>query len=135
MPFALIIVGVVLLVSSVRNTQQDLYTLVKGDFTGPNNYLYWLVSILIIGALGYIEVLRPISRMFLALVIIVLFLSHGGVLEQFNAQLFSSTSSVPQSGASSDGLTLQQWLDSLTPSTGTGLGTGIETPIASGRNH
>jgi ABC-type xylose transport system permease subunit len=150
MPFALLIVGIVLLVASVRNTQADLYKLVKGDFSGPNNYLYWVVSILIIGAVGYIETLRPISRMFLALVIIVLFLSHGGVFESFNRQLFGIgdlanpqnldvsgihnvqlpqgwiPSNTTTSGASSDGLTLQQWLNSLTPSTNF----GNESPLA-----
>lgn len=129
MPFALLIVGIILLVSAVRNTQGDLYTLVKGDFSGPNNYLYWVVSILIIGAVGYIDTLRPISRMFLVLVIVVLFLSHGGVFQQLNSQLFSPSTSVASVGASSDGLTLQQWLNSLTPSTGF----GVEQPIAPAR--
>lgn len=129
MPFALLIIGIVLLVASVRDKQGDLYTLVKGDFVGPNNYLYWIVSILIIGAVGYVETLRPISRMFLVLVIVVLFLSHGGVFQQLNAQLFSPSTSVASVGASSDGLSLQQWLNSLTPSTNF----GIEQPLAPAR--
>lgn len=133
MPFALLIVGVVLLVSSVRNTQDDLYALVKGDFTGPNNYLYWMVSILLIGAVGYIPTLKPLSRIFLVLVIVVLFVRKGGVgtniLQQFNAQAFASSSSVSSTSLSGDGLSLQQWLDSLTPNTPT----GIEPPLASAR--
>ena len=135
MPFALLIIGIVLLVASVRNTQGDLYTLVKGDFTGSNNYLYWVVSILIIGALGYIDALRPISRAFLALLIVVLFLSHGGVLSQLNTQLFSPSTDAGTSPGTGDGLSLQQWLNSLSPTTGTGAGTGIETPLSSGRIH
>lgn len=125
MPFALLIVGIVLLVSAVRGTQGDLFTLVKGDFSGSNNYLYWVVSILIIGAVGYIDTLRPISRMFLVLVVVVLFLSHGGVFQQLNSQLFS-----PSTGTvTNDGLSLQQWLDSLTPQTNF----GNEQPLVSAR--
>lgn len=104
MPFALLIVGIVLVVAAVRNTQSQLYGLVKGDFTGPNNYLYWLVSILIIGAVGYVPTLKPISRMFLVLLIVVLFLSHGGVLQQLNAQLFSASPSVSNQPISLGGL-------------------------------
>lgn len=95
MPFALIIVGVVLLVAAVRDTiggQDGLFTLLKNDFTGQNNFSYWLVSILIIGAVGYIPTLKPLSRMFLALVIIVLFISQGGFFSKFNRQAFGSSS-------------------------------------------
>lgn len=91
MPFALIIVGIVLLVAAVRDTiggDRGLFTLLKNDFTGQNNFSYWLVSILIIGAVGYIPTLRPISRMFLALVIVVLFISQGGFFSKFNLQAF-----------------------------------------------
>lgn len=77
MPFALLIVGIFLLVAGVNNKQGDLYTLVKGDFSGPNNFVFWIVSILVIGAVGYIPKLKPISDAFLVLVIVVLFLSKG----------------------------------------------------------
>lgn len=90
MPFAFIIVGVLLLVSAVRNTSSDLFTLVKGDFSGSNSFLHWLVAILIIGALGYIEPIRPLSRAFMALVIIVLFLSNQGFFAKFNQEVFGS---------------------------------------------
>lgn len=77
MPFALAIIGVVLLVASVRNTQSDLYTLVKGDFTGKNNFIYWTLAILFIGSFGYVPKLKPISVGFLTLVVIVLILARG----------------------------------------------------------
>lgn len=77
MPFALLIIGVFLLVAGVRDKQNDLFTLVKGDFSGPNNFVFWIVSILIIGAIGYIPKLKPLSTAFLVLVIVVLFLSKG----------------------------------------------------------
>lgn len=91
MPFALLIVGIVMITSAVRNTTDELTTAIKGDFTGKDNFLYWMVSILIIGAIGYIPTLRHLSRVFLVLVIVVLFLSNGGFFTKFNQQLFSNS--------------------------------------------
>ena len=83
MPFALILVGLLLVVAAVRNTVTDnsttgtkgLTTLIKGDFTGQNNFIYWLVAILLIGALGYVDSLRSLSRAFMALILVALFLT------------------------------------------------------------
>ena len=102
MPFVLIIAGTVLLISSVRNTYgqttpqggQGLGALLQSDFTGSANFVYWLVSLLIIGAVGYIPKLRPISIAFLTLVIIILFLERGnpktaggGFFQQFSTAI------------------------------------------------
>ena len=72
-----------MVVASVRNTNNDLVALLKGDFTGKGNFIYWMLSILVIGAVGYIPDLKPVSRAFLALVIIVLFINNRGVFSQF----------------------------------------------------
>ncbi len=99
MPFVLIIIGLVLLISGVRGTvvssgqQEGLYDLVKGDFTGKDNFFYWFVAIMVIGAIGYIEDLQSLSRAFLALVVIVLFLSNGGFFQKFTAEFFPNTAS------------------------------------------
>lgn len=77
MPFALLIIGAVLLTAAVRNTQSQLYSLVLGDFTGPANFVFWVFSLLVIGAVGYIPKLKPISVAFMTLVILVLFLKRG----------------------------------------------------------
>lgn len=99
MPFALIIVGILLLVSGVKGTQSDLYKLVESDFTGTNNFVYWSLSILVIGCLGYVPQLRSISRMFMLLVILVLFLKKGsGFFTQFQ-QAVSSTQSQAMSAS------------------------------------
>lgn len=108
MPFALIIVGLLLVVAAVRNTvtdngqQKGLTTLVKGDFTGQNNFIYWTVSILIIGALGYIESLKSFSRIFMALIVVALFLK-GDQGQSFFSNFQSALSSLGQ-GNFSDNL-------------------------------
>jgi len=106
MPFALLIIGAVLLVSAIRNTQGDLFTLVSGDFTGQNNFIFWLVAILIIGAVGYIPKVKPLSVAFLSLVVLVMFLAKGdptkasgGFFEKFTAGLQSTTTAAAGSAA------------------------------------
>ena len=87
MPFAFLIVGALFVVAAVRGQSKQLLSLVKADLTGKDNYLYWAVSILIIGALGYVDELRPLSRAFLILVLVVLVLSNGGFFKLFNQSL------------------------------------------------
>jgi hypothetical protein len=106
-PFVLIIIGVVFLDAAVRNTVSDssngpgLATLLKGDFTGPDNFLYWLTAILIIGSIGYIDALKPISRMFMVLVVLVLFLSNGGFFTKAMSELFGKDIQLSPSASAS----------------------------------
>jgi hypothetical protein len=84
MPFALLIIGGVMLVSAARGTTTQtanggpgLFPLLQSDFTGSNNFVFWFLSIIAIGAVGYIPKLKPLSVAFLTLVVIALFLSKG----------------------------------------------------------
>lgn len=118
MPFALLIIGVVLITAGVRNSQDDLFKLVKGDFTGDSNFFFWFVSILFIGAIGYVKALKPISTAFLVLVLLVLFLtkgnpssSSGGFFAKFTQALGSTVTNTNPSNASVSGTqnnTIQQ---------------------------
>jgi hypothetical protein len=76
MPFAFIIAGILLLVTGARQKSQTLISLLASDFSGQNNLVYWVLSILILGGLGYIHDLRTVSRAFLILVIVVLILNE-----------------------------------------------------------
>jgi hypothetical protein len=113
MPFVLVFIGVVLLVVAIRNTQSDLFALVKGDFTGSANYLYWFITILIVGAVGYIPKLKPFSVAFLTLIIMVLILKRGdpsqaagGFFQKFTQALGTTTN--PQAGAPQSSTSLGQ---------------------------
>lgn len=100
MPFVLIIAGIVLLVAAVRNSQQSLFLLLATDFTGPHNFVFWFLSILIIGAVGYIPKAKPLSDGFLILVILILFLKKGtGFFDQFQRQIGSTQSASPKVSA------------------------------------
>ena len=75
MAFALLIIGALLLVSGVRNTQSTLFTLVQGDFSSANgktSFIYWMAAILVIGALGFIEKLKPISKKITIMLVMLL---------------------------------------------------------------
>jgi hypothetical protein len=76
MSFPLLFTGVLLLAAGIRGTQNDLFALVKRDFTGPANFFYWLLVIGAIGAIGYIRPLRPLSRGFLVLLVVVIALTR-----------------------------------------------------------
>jgi hypothetical protein len=75
MPLALFIFGVLFLTAAVRGKHEELFGLLKDDFTGPNNFLYWGLSIFAITGVGYYKPLRPVSNAFLVLVVFALFLS------------------------------------------------------------
>jgi len=104
MPFVLLIIGVVLVIAGVRATQDTLFGLVKGDFTGTDNFIYWLGAILIIGALGYIPKVKPISTALLVLVIVVLFLKKGNA-SGLGGGFFSQLTSALGTTGSSQGST------------------------------
>lgn len=86
MPVLFGLFGIILIVAGVRdrvtNGNPSLMSLLKDDFTGQSPFWKWILAILFIGAVGYIPNLRPISRGFMALVIIVFFLSNKGVFTQ-----------------------------------------------------
>jgi len=93
MPFAFLISGLVLVAAGVRGTSDKLLKLLTDDLWGTNNFAYWVISILIIGSLGYIDQVRPFSRALLALVLIVLILSNskdgggGGLFVEFQTAI------------------------------------------------
>jgi hypothetical protein len=88
MPFILIIIGSLLLISAVRNTYGDLATALEADLPP---YAKWALAIVGTGSLGYIPGMREISRWLLALVIVVI------VLKNYQAILtgFTSLESLP----------------------------------------
>lgn len=90
MPLVLIFLGVVFLFVGLKGDATKLYGLVVGDFSGPNNFVYWLVVMFFLGSLGYIQSLKNLSRLFIALVVIVLFLDNKGFFAQFQAFLKST---------------------------------------------
>jgi hypothetical protein len=82
--------GLILILTGVKGNPGALWQLVQGDFEGQNNFVYWTIAILVLGSLGYIAQLRSLSRMFVALVLIVLLLDNKGFFAQLQAFIDSS---------------------------------------------
>lgn len=93
MPFALIFIGLVLLVAAVRGNQKELFELLKEDFTGSDNFFVWVLAIIILVAIGNVDRLRPISNAFLGLVILVILVGNGkrGLFDNFISQVRAGT--------------------------------------------
>lgn len=89
MPFAFAFVGLLIFVIGIRGTHREAIELIRADFTGQGNFFTWIGAIMGIGALGYIKPIEPISKAFLSLVILVMFLSNEGFFARFQQQVFN----------------------------------------------
>jgi hypothetical protein len=101
MPFVFAIFGAVLIVAGVRGTvtgsNPNLISLVKSDLTGKPNYTEWMIAILAVGSIGYIdESLEELSRSFMILVVIGLLLHNRGFFAMLAEQGTSTDTNVPQ---------------------------------------
>jgi hypothetical protein len=86
----LLVVGVLLIIVGINNRLSDLSDLIKDDFSssGPNaSFQVWALAIILVGSLGYISSFRPVANAMLALVIVVLLLSHEGFITKFKTAL------------------------------------------------
>lgn len=96
MPFLFGIIGLVLIVSGVRGTvagtNPNLVSLVQQDLTGKPNYIEWMFAIGVIGAIGYIDSLKTLSRAFMTLVVVVLIIDN----REFFVQLTNSVQQISQ---------------------------------------
>lgn len=99
MPFALAIIGIIFMVTAVKGTTTQFFSLVVTDFTGSGNYIYWVISVLLIGSIGYVKKLQGISDMFLALILLVMFISNKGAFAQFTSAIQSGSSNCANTGA------------------------------------
>jgi hypothetical protein len=116
MPFALLFIGILLLVVSIRNQQTPFVHLVAGDFTGPGNFIYWVVALVLLGAIGYIPKAKPVSNLLIVLILVVLVLKRGN----------------PQTGVT--GGIFQQLTDALGTTTKTSVGTTTSNLLGTASN-
>lgn len=96
MPLLFLGSGLILILTGVIGDPSKLWSLVQGDFTGENNFIYWIVSILVLGGLGYIPQLKNLSRLFIVLIVVVLFLDNKGFFAQLQAFINGTGKPQPQ---------------------------------------
>ena len=90
MPFLVLLIGAILIIAAWRNTHGQLFSALGQDVPG---FLKWALAVVAIGMLGYVPGLKPISRMLLALVIVVIVLTNYEQLFKGFTSLASSTPS------------------------------------------
>lgn len=86
MPIFLIIVGLLLLFAGVNDKLGTLRQLISEDFkpsNGSPGFAVWVVVIFVLGAVGNIKELKPLSNAFLVLVILGMILSNKGFVAKF----------------------------------------------------
>lgn len=118
MPFVLLALGIMFFVIAIQGTQGALFTLLKSEFTGPNNFLVWALAILLLGLAGYIKTVRPVTNAFLGLVFLVLILTNGtGFFSRLNAAVRApvAPSSDAATGTSPGADSGASWLSNLSP--------------------
>jgi hypothetical protein len=97
MPFVLLFVGILFFVVAIQGTQGTLFSLMKSEFVGSNSFVVWAAALVILGLLGYIKPIRPITHAFLLLVLIVMVLAGGSkFFTNFNSGIRSPAA--PASG-------------------------------------
>lgn len=104
MPYALLIIGMMLIVTGIKNTHVMFGNELKDDLTGTNNFVMWFLALFIVGAAGYVKKLETPSRMFMGLILVSIILTNQrqGLFEKFKAAIRSGPEkmpSVPSAGA------------------------------------
>ena len=88
MPFVLLIVGAILILTAYRNSYGDLATALETDVPG---FAKWALALAVVGGLGWVPGMQTISRWLLALVIVAIVLSNKNWQTFFtNVQTISS---------------------------------------------
>jgi len=101
MAFGLLFIGIILAVAAVKGNHKKLFELIKGDFTGDDNFFLWVLSIIILVAIGNIKSLTRITDAALVLIIIVIFVSpyrNRDIFADFLAQIKEGTSGEKSGG-------------------------------------
>jgi hypothetical protein len=87
MPFALTVIGLLLIVTGVRNTYAQFGAQVQRDVMGDKGFIRWIIALGAVGAIGYVKDLRTFSHYFMALILISMVLSNQGFFQKFQAAI------------------------------------------------
>ena len=78
MAWGLAFIGLILAVATYKGNHNELFALIKRDFSGNDNFIYWVLAIIVLIAVGSIKKVRPVTDAFLILVILVIIVSNRG---------------------------------------------------------
>lgn len=87
MPLFLILLGLALILTAVRNKEGELAAILKDDFTSSNNFIAWLGAFAALGVIASAsKSLRPATDAFSLLLLTVMMIGNRGFFEQFERQ-------------------------------------------------
>ena len=93
MPIFLALVGIILIVAGVRGKETELLTLFADD---AKHFVSWALLIVVVGAMGFSQRLRPISTSFLVLIVIAFVIASyrqgNSIINGFNQLIEASKS-------------------------------------------
>lgn len=78
MPIALVLIGLLMVVSGSKDTYQQFGSELLEDMTGQQGFIWWIAAIGSVGAIGYYPPARTFSRYFLVLVLLSMLISNQG---------------------------------------------------------
>jgi len=135
MGIALLLIGLALVSSGIRNTQGQLASALQTDFTGSGSFFYYIAGLFAIGAIGYYSPLRGASRLFIALVVIVMLIDNNGFLTQLQSAIQNPTpSQAPPAPIASANSSSTSASAGSSPAAGSGSATSTLQSALSGAN-
>lgn len=90
MPIFILAVGILLIASAINDKLPELGALVKEDMSPSDSstpFPMWILAIVMVGMIGYIKDLKPLSTAFLVLVFVGLILSNKGFISKFTTAI------------------------------------------------
>lgn len=72
MSIFLFVASILIMVAAYKGTQDQLFDVLKDDFTGKNNFVYWVIAVVLVVAVGNIKQIKRVSDAFLVLLVIVI---------------------------------------------------------------
>lgn len=113
MPFALVTIGLIAVITGLNGTWGQLSSQVQSDFVP---FTKWMLAFGMIGALGYIPDLRSFSHYLLALVLIGMILANKGFFANFQSAINAGPQApAAPANANAPAPTSKSWLDNFLP--------------------
>lgn len=75
MAWGFIFIGMLFGIAAYKKKHQELFDLLKDDFTGEGNFFYWVLAIIALVALGSFRPIKPVTDAFLGLVVLVIIIA------------------------------------------------------------
>lgn len=87
MPFALIIIGIILAIAAYRDTLPELFSIIKDVTADSQGFGYWVIASVILGFAASVQSIKQPVNAFMVLLMVVLLIRKRGTLQQLSNQI------------------------------------------------